>query len=75
MASGYGQPERGKHEARSESRSQPWKNSNPGRSGYRSHGSTWAGSGDQWTMAHGWYSMDPWTAANAWTYPSPMTPQ
>eukprot|EP00971_Amphidinium_carterae_P344689 6485238-Amphidinium_carterae.1 len=75
MASGHGQPEKGKHEAKYESRSQTWKNSNPGRSGYRSYGSTSAGSGDQWSMAHGWYSMDPWTAANAWTYPSPMTPQ
>eukprot|EP00971_Amphidinium_carterae_P014129 278443-Amphidinium_carterae.1 len=73
MASENGQPEKGKHEARHGSRPQTWTNSNPGRSGYRSHGSASAGSGDQWSMAHGWYSMNPWTAANAWTYPPPMT--
>eukprot|EP00971_Amphidinium_carterae_P185431 3681539-Amphidinium_carterae.1 len=75
MASGYGQPEKGKPEAKYESRSQAWKNSNLGRSGNRPYGSPSAGSGDQWSMAHGWYPVSPWNMQNGWSYPYPTTPQ
>eukprot|EP00971_Amphidinium_carterae_P069713 1379572-Amphidinium_carterae.2 len=67
MASGYGQPGKGKYGANHGSRPQNWTSSNTSRSGFRSYGSASSGSGDQWSMEHGWYSMDPWTAATAWT--------
>eukprot|EP00971_Amphidinium_carterae_P349105 6490848-Amphidinium_carterae.2 len=75
MASGYGQPRKEKYGGKYGSRPQSWTSSNPGGSGFRSYGSPSSGSGDQWSMAHGWYPMDPWTAATAWTSQYSMTQQ